>query len=187
MENIENALDVDDRYQHWVYHHPVQGAALGGFIATQITTIWGYYAVGIGLPGLPWPNFNGGLFAPRSFKPDFSDYGNAAQFFVGQSIHMVNGVVFAILFVLTLRAKLPSFGTKMVSIQKGLLFGVVLAIISMGFLVPYVYVPKSGYGFFSFDTADGAKLPLAILIWHLVYGGMLGMLYDPKRPDNTTR
>ena len=54
----------------------------------------------------------------------------------------------------------------MQSIQKGLLFGVVLAFISMGFLVPYVYVPKSGYGFFSFCTADGATLPLAILIWH---------------------
>ena len=71
----------------------------------------------------------------------------------------------------------------MPSIQKGLLFGVSLAIISMGFLVPYVYVPKSGYGFFSFETDDGAKLPLAILIWHLVYGGILGMLYDPKKAD----
>jgi hypothetical protein len=182
-DDIERALDVDDRYQHWVYRHPVQGAALGGFIATQITTIWGYYAVGIGLPGLPWPNYNGGLFAPRSFAADFSDYGNTGQFFVGQSIHMVNGVVFAILFALMLRAKIPTFAAKMQSLQKGLLFGVSLAIISMGFLVPYVYVPRSGYGFFSFYTADGAKLPLAILIWHLVYGGMLGMLYDPKKPD----
>jgi hypothetical protein len=182
-DDIESALDVDDRYQNWVYQHPLQGAALAGFIATQITTIWGYYARGIGLPALPWPNYNGGLFAPRSFAADFSDYGNAGQFFVGQSIHMVNGVVFAILFVLTLRAKIPTFGPKMKSLQKGLIFGVVLAIISMGFLVPYVYVPKSGYGFFSFSTPDHAKLPLAILIWHLVYGGILGMLYDPKKSD----
>jgi hypothetical protein len=185
-DDIERALDVDDRYQHWVYRHPVQGAALGGFIATQITTIWGYYAVGIGLPGLPWPNFNGGLFAPGSFAADFSNYGNAGQFFVGQSIHMVNGVVFAILFALMLYPKLPTFMPKMPSLQKGLLFGVVLAIISAGFLVPYVYVPKQGYGFFSFGTDDGAKLPLAILIWHLVYGGLLGLLYDPKRPDNAS-
>jgi hypothetical protein len=181
--DIEKALDVEDRYQNWVHEHPLQGAALAGFIAVQITTLWGYYAKGIGLPALPWPNFNGGLFAPSSFAADFSNYGNTGQFFVGQSIHMVNGVVFAILFVLTLRAKIPTFGSWMPSIQKGLLFGVVLAIISMGFLVPYVYVPKSGYGFFSFETDDGAKLPLAILIWHLVYGGLLGMLYDPKRAE----
>jgi hypothetical protein len=50
----------------------------------------------------------------------------------------------------------------------------------MGFLVPYVYAPKSGYGFFSFYTPDGWKLPFAILNWHLVYGFFVGTLYNPE-------
>ncbi len=55
----------------------------------------------------------------------------------------------------------------------------------MGFLVPYAYVPKSGYGFFSFYSPDGWKLPVSILLFHWVYGGLVGLLYNPAfRSDN---
>ncbi|MGZ8697864.1 MAG: hypothetical protein ACXWZ1_10985, partial [Gaiellaceae bacterium] len=70
--------------------------------------------------------------------------------------------------------------------EKGLIYSVVLALISMGFLVPYVYAPKSGYGIFSFDTQDGWKLPFAILLWHLVYGFFVGTLYNPAGRSNRT-
>ena len=58
-----------------------------------------------------------------------------------------------------------------------------MTIISAGLLVPYAYVPNSGYGLFLFDGPDGWKLPFAILIWHLIYGLFLGMLYQPTRVD----
>jgi hypothetical protein len=93
MKSIEKEADGEDRYQHWVYRHPVGGAAVAAFIATQVGTIWGYYAKGIGLPSLPFPNYNGALFAPASVAKDFSNFGNTGSFFVGQSIHMVNGIV----------------------------------------------------------------------------------------------
>ena len=32
----------------------------------------------------------------------------------------------------------------------GLIYTVIMSIISVGLLVPYAYVPKQGYGFFSF-------------------------------------
>ena len=51
------------------------------------------------------------------------------------------------------------------NIAKGLLYGVIMTIISAGLLVPYAYVPEQGYGFFLFDGPDGWKLPFGILLW----------------------
>lgn len=27
------------------------------------------------------------------------------------------------------------------------------------------------------------KLPFAVLLWHLIYGALLGLPYDPKKPS----
>ena len=191
--DIENAFDVDDRYQNWVYRNPVKGALLAGFVATQIGTIWGYYGPGIGLPSLPFPAYNGLLFSPASvvFNADgTSSFSNVGSWFLGQSIHMANGIVFALMFAFLAYNKLPTFFSRMRSVQKGLVFGTTQSIVSLGFLFPYVYAPKLGFGFFSFganklgNNADHWKLPVAVLLWHWVYGAILGMFYDPKRPDS---
>jgi hypothetical protein len=164
------------RWQRWLAEHPVLGPALAGFIAVQMATIVGYFLRGIGLPQVPWPLYNGVLFAPTS------TFGDPASFFVGQSIHMVDGVIFAILFAVLVRSRLPFANTTNGNIAKGILYSEVMAVISAGFLVPYVYAPKSGYGFFSFYTPDGWKLPASIVIFHLVYGYFLGVLCNP--PDD---
>jgi hypothetical protein len=181
--NIENVLEPDNRYRYWVYNHPVAGAAFAAFVATQIATIWGYYGIGIGLPSLPFPNYNGLLFAPSSVAADFSNFGNVGSFFVGQSIHFVNGIVFGLWFALVVYNQIPTFFPKAKSIQKGLLFAIIQTIISIGFLVPYAYVPKQGYGFFSFSGPDEWKLPAAVLLWHLIYGFFLGTLFMVKNHE----
>lgn len=192
IDELEQVLDVDDRYQHWVYRHPVAGAALAGFIATQIGTIWGYYAVGIGLPSLPFPAYNGLLFSPASvhFNADgTSDFSNVGSWFLGQSVHFTNGIVFALMFALVAYKSLPTFHSKFQSVQKGLVFALVQTIISIGFLFPYVYAPKLGFGLFSFgknvlgSNDQHWKLPFAVLLWHLVYGAILGLMYDPKKSE----
>jgi hypothetical protein len=166
-------LAADTRWREWVGEHPVLGPAVVGFIAVQLATIIGYYLKGIGLPPVPWPLYNGALFAPAGH------FGDPASFFAGQSIHMVDGVVFAVLFSIMVRSRIPLPNTRLGTIGKGMIYSTVLAIISMGFLVPYVYVPKSGYGFFSFYSPDTWKLPVSILVFHLVYGYFLGALaYD---------
>jgi hypothetical protein len=186
----EPLVDVDVRYRHWVYRHPVAGAALAGVVATQIATIWGYYAKGIGLPSLPFPNYNGVLFAPASVAKNFSNFGNPGNFFVGQSIHFVNGVVFALLFALLAYKTLPTIGRKFTNVQKGIAFGIVQTIISVGFLFPYVYAPNSGFGILSFGAnalgtnPEHWKLPFAVLLYHIVYGGLLGLLFDPRKPSD---
>jgi hypothetical protein len=197
MEEFERVIEPDDRYRVWVYRHPVAGGAFAAFVATQIATIWGYYGPGVGLPSLPFPNYNGLLFAPASvqFAADgTSNFGNVGSFFVGQSVHFTNGIVFGLWFALVVYNKIPTpFGPKMRSIQKGLLFAVVQTIISCGFLFPYVYARKLGFGIFSFGdnllgtNHDHWKLPFAILLWHLIWGAILGYLYDPKNPDEARR
>ena len=172
-----NDVLPDARWRGWVREHPVLGLALSGFIATQMATIVGYYIRAIGLPQVPWPLYNGALFAPAGH------FGDPASFFTGQSIHMVDGVVFALLFGIMVRSRIPLPNTKWGNIGKGMVYGTVLALISAGLLVPYAYVPKSGFGVFSFGTHDGWKLPASILLFHWVYGYFLGALYTPEADE----
>jgi len=156
----------------WVNQHRVGAIALVGLIATQLGTYFGYVFPAFGLPTLPWPLFNGVLGAPAEA------YGTTGSFFVGQSLHFVNGIVFAILYAVLARPMMPFRNTHAGNVLSGLLYGVVMTIISIGLLVPYAYVPKQGYGFFTFYGPDGWKLPAGVLVWHLIYGFFLGTLYQ---------
>jgi hypothetical protein len=156
----------------WVNLHRVGAAALVGVIATQIATYFGYVFPAIGLPTVPWPLFNGVLGAP------LDDFGTPASYFVGQSIHFVNGVVFTILYAALALHVLPFRNTHGGNILQGILYSVVLTIISLGVLVPYAYVPKQGFGLFTFYGPDGWKLPAAVLLWHLIWGFFIGVLYQ---------
>jgi hypothetical protein len=175
------------RWQHFVDARPIASLALVGVIATQLGTYFGYVFPAFGLPVLPWPLYNGIL--GTTIADGFN--GTAVEtfavsseaFFVGHSLHFVNGIVFAILFGILFREDVPIKNTFGGNITKGLVYSVIMSIISAGLLVPYAYVPNQGYGFFLFDGPDGWKLPFAILVWHLIYGLFLGLLYQPTRVD----
>jgi hypothetical protein len=176
----------------WVNRHRVGAIALVGVIATQLGTYFGYVFPAVGLPVLPWPLYNGilgttfadglnGATATGAFDPVFAT--SAASFFTGNALHFTNGIVFAILFAILARPMMPFRNTHGGNILSGLLYGVIMTIISAGLLVPYAYVPNQGYGLFLFYGPDGWKLPVAILVWHLIYGFFLGALYQ-LRSDN---
>ena len=156
----------------WVDAHRVGAIALVGVIATQLGTYFGYVFPAIGLPTLPWPLYNGVLAVPTEA------YGTTGSFFAGQSLHFVNGIVFAILYAVLARQMMPFRNTHAGNVLSGLTYGVVMTIISIGLLVPYAYIPKQGYGFFTFYGPDGWKLPAGVLLWHLIYGFFLGTLYQ---------
>ncbi|MEY3618838.1 MAG: hypothetical protein RL726_1536 [Actinomycetota bacterium] len=165
------APSASQRWHKWVAEHPVGSLALIGVIATQLGTYFGYCFQAIGLPRLPWPAFNGALVGGAD------TWGSpVSQYWAGQSIHFVNGVIFAILFGVIAHKQIPVKG----HVAKGLIYGVVMTIISMGVLVPYAYAPKQGYGLFCFSGPDGWKLPAGVLLWHLIYGAVIGLLYQPK-------
>ena len=159
----------------WVDGHRVGAAALVGLIATQLGTYFGYVFPAFGLPTLPWPLYNGLLATPAE------EFGTTGSFFSGQSLHYVNGIVFAILYAVLALPMMRFRNTHGGNVASGLLYSVVLTVISLGVLVPYAYVPKQGYGFFSFYGPDGWKLPAAVLIWHLIYGFFLGTLFQLRR------
>ena len=170
------------RWQHWVEERPVAALLLVSFIATQLGTYFGYVFPAIGLPTLPWPLYNGQLAAPATTLNGAGEFvwGTSGQFFVGQALHFVNGIVFGVLFGVLFRELLGWKRTNRGNIAMGLTYGLVMTIISAGLLVPYAYVPKQGYGLFVFSGPDGWKLPAGILVWHLIYGLFLGLLYQPR-------
>ena len=177
------------RWRQFVNERPIASLVLTGVIATQLGTYFGYVFPAVGLPVLPWPLYNGllgttfadglnGATATGTFDPVFAT--SAESFFTGNSLHFVNGIVFAILWGVFFRDGVPFKKTYGGNIQKGLLYGVIMTIISAGLLVPYAYVPEQGYGLFLFDGPDGWKLPFGILVWHLIYGYFLGALWNPR-------
>lgn len=171
-------------WQRWVDAKPIGSLILVALIATQLGTYFGYVFPAIGLPVLPWPLYNGilGTTIADGFNATAIDDGFAVStgaFFIGHSLHFVNGIVFGILFGVLARGLLPG-----PSVVKGLLYGVIMTIISAGVLVPYAYVAEQGYGLFLFDGPDGWKLPFGILLWHLIYGYFLGALWQPTEADD---
>jgi hypothetical protein len=180
-----------------VCHHPFAAAAIAGFVAGQMATIVGYFFNAVGLPQLNWPAVNGALVLPGGSP--------GAQFAAGAFVHTVDSVVFALLFVILIWRLIPLRNSSVGNVGKGLIYSVVLAVISAGVLVPYVYFQKVGLDVFSFGipfplaqpssaspeaalyTDIGWKLPFAILVWHVVYGFFLGALYDPSAPDISSR
>ena len=156
----------------WVDGHRVGAAALVGLIATQLGTYFGYVFPAIGLPTLPWPLYNGLLAVPAE------KFGTTGSFFAGQSLHYVNGIVFAILYAVLALPLMRFRNSHGGNVLSGLVYSLVLTIISLGVLVPYAYVPRQGYGLFAFYGPDGWKLPAAVLLWHVIYGFFLGTLFQ---------
>lgn len=176
------------RWQDWVNRYPIGSIFVVGVIATQLGTYFGYVFPAVGLPVLPWPLYNGilGTTIADGFNGAVVDGNFAASsdaFFVGHSMHFLNGVIFAVLWAVMFREDVSKWVSN--NILSGLLYGVIMTIISAGLLVPYAYVPEQGYGLFLFDGPDGWKLPFGILLWHLIYGLFLGLLYNPDRTAQT--
>jgi hypothetical protein len=185
MDTYENAsasaLEPELWWRNWMRLHPVAGPALAGFIATHVATMIGYYLVGIGLPELPWADFNGFFLSTHA-----EAISSSGSFFSGYMLHTFDGVVFAILFAALVRSRIPLPNTTLGGIAKGVIWGLVLGLISIGFLIPYVYLRvshPSGFGGglkpFSFGGPNGWKLPFAVLLWHGIWGAILGQLYRP--------
>ena len=174
------------RWQDWVENKPILSLFVVGIVATQLGTYFGYVFPAVGIPVLPWPLYNGIL--GTTIVDGFN--GTAAEgfavtsdaFFVGHSLHFINGIVFAMLWGVLYREDVARFFKN--NILNGASYAVIMSIISAGLLVPYAYVPNQGFGLFLFDGPDGWKLPFGILIWHLIYGVFLGLLWNPSVPSH---
>lgn len=176
------------RWQVWVEQKPILSLFVVGIIATQLGTYFGYVFPAVGLPVLPWPLYNGilGTTIADGFNGAVATEGafsvTADSFFVGHSLHFINGIVFAMLWGILFREDAARFIKN--NVLNGMVYAFIMTIISAGLLVPYAYVPNQGYGFFLFDGPDGWKLPFGILVWHMIYGVFLGLLWNPSHDDD---
>lgn len=175
------------RWRQYVDAHPIGAIFVIGVIATQLGTYFGYVFPAVGLPVLPWPLYNGilGTTIADGFNGAVATEGAFAvssdAFFVGHALHFVNGIIFAVLWAVMFREDASKWIKN--NVANGLVYGVIMTIISAGLLVPYAYVAEQGYGLFLFDGPDGWKLPFGILLWHLIYGAFLGLLYNPTEAE----
>jgi hypothetical protein len=173
------------RWQDWVENKPILSLFVVGIVATQLGTYFGYVFPAVGIPVLPWPLYNGilGTTIVDGFNgtavENFAVTSDA--FFVGHSLHFINGIIFAMLWGVLYREDVARFFKN--NILNGASYAVIMSIISAGLLVPYAYVPNQGFGLFLFDGPDGWKLPFGILVWHLIYGVFLGLLWNPSMPS----
>lgn len=173
---VVGAANANRAWRVWVTRHPIGGALIAGFVATHIATVIGFWLKGIGLPQLNWPVVNGDVVLP----PHSS---TVSKFIIGYVfIHGLDGVVFTLIFAIVLFPLMGSKVTPAMNMGKALFFSLLLGTLSIGFMVPYVYVAHAGAGLFS--TGLGWKTVTAIYVWHLAFGVNLGLMYNPMAPDD---
>jgi len=132
-------------------------AALAGLVGTGTMTALWLVEPKLGLAQLAVGNILSSLLAV------VTAYGSVGPV-VGWAIHLVIGVILSLLYAATLVGRLPG-----PPIVRGLLYGLLIFI-----LAQLVFMPLVGAGVFS---RGEPPMLLGSLIGHLVYGGLVGVIY----------
>jgi hypothetical protein len=150
----------------------VVAALIGGLVAVHVATIIGLWMGDFGLKRLDWPTANGLVYIPHA--------GPVALFLVGGLFHYLDGMFFALVFALGLAPHRPFGSGTRGNLMRALAFGLVLSIVALLIMTPLVYAPARGSvaGFFSHNF--GWQYIVGNLIFHLVYGLHLGLIYNPS-------
>ena len=137
----------------------LKAAIWSGILATFVATVTGYWFEVIGLPRLDFATWNGALLVPNDASITFMWSVGVLQLFGG-------GVVMAILYGFYVQMYLPGPGWV-----RGMIWGAVLAVLVGLTVVPLLY----GGGPFGSDW-DGRTV-VAIIVWHLLWGNVLGIAF----------
>lgn len=164
------------RWRSFATSKPVPAALLAGLTGVHIASVLGFWLGGFGLRRLDWNTANGVVYLPKADA--------LPQFLVGGFMHYLDGVLFAVIFAVTIFPRLPWKSTAHGNVLKGLAFGTGMSIIALGILTPLVYAPARGSeaGFFSMNF--GWQYALSVFIFHWVYGAHVGLIYSPLDRDS---
>ena len=163
-------------FRLWATRHRVLAALLAGFVAVHVGTIIAFWFGGVGLTRLDWPTANGLVYLP--------DANPTVQFFLGGTAHYLDGIIFALVFAIALAPHMKVRGSgASANLVKGLLFGIVLGILALGVMTPLVYAPARGSHAGFFSTSLGWNYMLSVMIFHVIYGLHLGLIYNPYDED----
>ncbi len=145
----------------------VRRAAAAGLIATGVMTALLLLEPAIGLPDIAVGQILSTSLGVASAQLAFGPA-------VGWLIHFVFGMGLGVLYAGAVRGKLP--GTPLV---RGLLYGLAVFVVAQTLFMPLV-----GAGIFSHGNVS---LIIGSLLGHLVYGAVLGWVYDtgPRETDHS--
>lgn len=135
------------------------GVVLAGLVSGYVMAIFGLWAGRI--PGLA--SFDIADFGRRYMVSD-----RPSAWFFGLASHLVNSVLLTLLWATCIEPNLswPRW-------IEGAAWGVVLTVTLSGALV----APMAGLGLMGLNA--GLRLPLTNLIMHLIWGGLVGLVYAP--------
>lgn len=163
-------------FRTWATKHRVLSAMLAGLVAVHVGTIIAFWFGGVGLTRLDWPTANGLVYVP--------DANPTVQFIIGGAAHYLDGIIFALVFAIALSPRLRVRGRgASVNLIKGLVFGVVLGVLALLVMTPLVYAPARGSHAGFFSTSLGWNYMLSVMIFHVIYGLHLGLIYNPYDED----
>jgi hypothetical protein len=180
---------VDD-WRDYATRHRLVTAIVAGLVATHVTTNFGMWYHGIGLPDLNFNLLNGFLvFGNSAMDPaGMSDPVTLTTF--GAAVHYAQGVVFALVFAVGIHPLLPIKNSVAGNIVKAIIWGLVLATLSAVWwinLFPNLAGPGVNAGIFMTNLGpDSWKWLIAVYLWHIVYGLNLGLFYQPKEQPATS-
>jgi hypothetical protein len=179
---------IDD-WREYTTRHRLVVAIVAGLVATHVTTNFGMWYHGLGLPDLNFNLLNGYLvFGNSAMDPaGMSDPVTLTTF--GAGVHYAQGVAFALLFAFGISPIIPIRNSVVGNVIKAVIFGLILATLSAVWwinLFPNLAGPGVSAGIFMSNLgADSWKWVLAIYLWHIVYGINLGLFYQPKETAET--
>jgi len=159
-----------------------KSAVIAGFIATHVATISGLWFGGARLPKFDFNQLNGWLALGFTNDP-------LLTWVVGGILHYTSGIIWGVAFALIMHPALGRFIKPLAALTpvnnyiKGVIWGVVLWIISSALWVPLLIDPLFGGGvvgpFLTKFGANGVQAMFTNLLWHLIYGVNLGLLFSP--------
>lgn len=146
-------------------------AIIAGIIATAVMTVLMYMGKAMGMP----------MDMPRMLGLMFTEPGNGGMVYtLGMVAHFMMGIIFAIIYALLFEV----FGIS-ANWLWGALFGAVHGTVAgMAFGMMPAMHPRMGEGQELaapgyFGTNYGSMVPMGVIILHIVFGILVGIIYMP--------
>jgi hypothetical protein len=187
---LEEAHSDDSGVKYLVAKTAGVSAVIAAFVATHVATVAGLWFNAARLPTFNFPLLNGFLVF------GFTGASGDVTFVVGGVIHYIDGVLWGLIFALIIHPMLGRFIkplaplTPTVNLVKGLIWGVVLWIISSALWMPLLIGGQLGIPVGWFLTSFGpygVQALFANLLWHSIYGVNLGLLFSPRPASGASR
>jgi hypothetical protein len=170
-------VNADIAWRRWATQHRAIAAMLGGLVGVHIASVLGAWFGGFHLYRLDYSTGNGAVYLPKATP--------AVQFVVGGLSHYADGVFFGLIFAVAVSPLLPLPATRAGNVVKALIFGTILAVLALFVTAPYAFAPLRGIHDPLIAIHLGWKYVISVLLFHWIYGTLLGLIYSPLDEDQS--